>query len=135
MLLVISMLGVLSLVFAVVLAIYFVKTYGVKMTVMWGGLLILYIVLEILMCLCILFVYEGRFEESISKEREASGQLVQSLDEIRRITVEVTEKTIRVQRTHAERISELQAWIDYLNEELEEVKQELGIEHESEPQS
>ena len=123
MLLVVNILAVLSLVLVVVLVIYFAKTYGVKMTAMWGGLMILYVVLQILVSLWVIFVFEGRFSEDISKEREAQGELVQNISEIGRLLESNTEKVhVRV-LAHAERIDELQDWIDYLNEELEEVKQ------------
>jgi len=135
----ISMLVVLSLILTVVLVICFIKTYGVKMTAMWGGLLILSVVLEILMSLCFLFVidefYKERFVGSSKEREEVSVKLEHSLVEINRLIEGIGERTIERLKFHAGRISELQDWIDYLNEELEEVRQELGIEHKSEPQS
>jgi len=129
------MLSVLSLVLAVVLAIYFIKTYGVKMTAMWGGVMILYVVLQILMTLCVLFAYEGRFDEEIRKREEESGQLVHNIGELRHLVGDVNERVHARVLAHEQQIRNLQAWIDYFEDELEEIRQELGIEYESEPQS
>jgi len=105
------------------------------MTAMWGGVITLYVVFQVLMSLCVLFVYVERFEAERSKEQEATGQLVQIIGELGRSLEENTEKVHNRVLAHAERIRELQTWIDHFEEELEEIKYELGIEHESEPQS
>jgi len=135
MLPVIIILSVLSLVLAVVLAIYFVKTYGVKLTAMWGGVMILYVVLQILMTLCVLFAYEGRFDEEIRKREEKSGQLVHNIDEMKDRMGDLSERVLQRVQAYGQQIRDLQAWIDYFEDELEEIRQELGIEYESEPQS
>jgi Na+/melibiose symporter-like transporter len=135
MLLVISILVVLSLALAIVLAIYFVKTYGMKMTAMWGGLIILHNVLGVLVVLCIIFSFDGVRRKLEEERKEASGQLVQSISEIGRIFEDHTEKLHTRVLAHEQQIRVFQEWIDYFENELEEVKQELGFEYESEPQS
>ena len=134
MLPVIIILFVLSLILAVVLVIYFIKTYGVKLTAMWGGVMILYVVLQILVSLCILYPFEGRFDEVI-KAREVSEQLVHSIDGLKDRIGDISERVHTRVLAHEQQIRNLQDWIDYFEHELEVVKQELGIEYESEPQS